>query len=172
MIMKCVQHSSSTRRKSHRLDAPYCRNPDWWKETEQKSEERRIGEYTINKSDYTIQPIKKSWSIILFDSDSQAFTRRRRKELEERFHNLVKQWKEETFFISSTSQLLNHPAYRKIISLGRMAAYLVLRELQNDTGRWFHALRYMTGEDVSEGMKDYESAKAAWLKWGRDNKLI
>jgi hypothetical protein len=93
-------------------------------------------------------------------------------ELETIFNGLVKKWLEETFLISSTSQLLDHPAYRKIISLGRPAAYLVLRELQNDSGRWFHALKYMTGEDASEGLTDYKPAKDAWLEWGRKNKLI
>lgn len=45
----------------------------------------------------------------------------------------------------------------------------VLKELQNNQGHWFYALRFMAGEsgkDVATGSNNFEEAKAAWLEWG------
>jgi len=91
------------------------------------------------------------------------------------FEALVRQWKDETFLISSSTKLFNHPAYIRIIAMGTAGLPLVLRELQKNTGRWFYALKYMAGEDgkgVGVGMKDYDDVREAWLKWGYENNYI
>lgn len=91
------------------------------------------------------------------------------------FPKLVKQWKEETFFISSSTKLFNHPAYVRIMAMGTAGIPLVLGELQKNSGRWFYALKFMAGEkgkDVAAGINNYEDAKAAWLEWGYKNNYI
>ncbi|MEH1806702.1 MAG: hypothetical protein V7L28_15390 [Nostoc sp.] len=40
-------------------------------------------------------------------------------EIEATFTALVKQWREETFGISSTNQMSMHPAYQQIIGMGK-----------------------------------------------------
>jgi hypothetical protein len=88
-------------------------------------------------------------------------------ELEKEFHKLVKQWKEETFALSSLTKMYEHPAYQRIIAMGTPAIPLVLIEMQKTQDSWFYALKVMAGEDVSAGIKNFEEAKAAWLEWGR-----
>lgn len=88
------------------------------------------------------------------------------------FPKLVKQWKDETFFVSSSTKLFNHPAYVRIMAMGTAGISLVLKELQKDSGRWFYALKFMAGKDVSAGIKDYDEAKSAWLEWGYKNNYI
>jgi hypothetical protein len=90
-------------------------------------------------------------------------------ELAREFRALVKQWKEETFFLSSLSKIFTHPAYQRIIAMGTNGLPLVLGELQNNQGNWFYALKYMAGKDVAEGIDNFEDARAAWLEWGHNN---
>lgn len=93
----------------------------------------------------------------------------------EEFRSLVKQWKEETFFISSSTKLFHHPAYVRIMAMGTAGIPLVLGELQKNSGRWFYALKFMAGEkgkDVAAGINNYEDARAAWLEWGYKNNYI
>ena len=62
---------------------------------------------------------------------------RQQTELATTFYQLVEQWKTETRGISSTEQLSLHPAYQQIIGMGPNVIPLLLRELENNSGRWF-----------------------------------
>lgn len=93
-------------------------------------------------------------------------------QLAREFKLRVAEWNESTKLISSTSRLFSNPAYQRIVGMGKPAIKYVLKELQNDSGRWFHALKYMAGMDAAEGCNNYKDAKEAWLKWGRDNNYI
>lgn len=88
------------------------------------------------------------------------------------FEKLVVQWKEDTFAVSSLTKKYNHPAYIRIMAMGKDGIRLVLQELQRSGGRWFYALKFMAGENVSEGMDNFEDAKAAWLEWGLKNHYL
>jgi len=88
------------------------------------------------------------------------------------FDSLVKQWKEETFPLSSLTKKYAHPAYQRIMAMGSSGIPLVLNELQKNNGRWFYALKFMAGKNVSEGIDNFEDAKAAWLEWGYKNNYI
>lgn len=92
--------------------------------------------------------------------------------LKAEFDLLVNKWKEETFFYSSLTKQFSHPAYTRIIAMGKPALPLVLKELQNSNDNWFYALKFMAGEDVSAGIKTYEEAKSAWLEWGYRHNYI
>jgi hypothetical protein len=95
--------------------------------------------------------------------------------LKKEFHSLVMQWKKETFAMSSLNKIYTHPAYQRIIGMGTAGLPFVLKELQNNQGRWFYALRFMAGEkgkEIPAGIKDFEEAKAAWLEWGYKNNYI
>lgn len=63
----------------------------------------------------------------------------------QRFAALAERWRTETAVLSSISQIAMHPAYQEIIGLGRVAAPLILREMQRQSGHWFWALRAITG---------------------------
>ena len=83
------------------------------------------------------------------------------------FRACVEKWRAETGHFSSIERKALHPAYQRIIAMGRPAIPLVLRELQEHGGHWFWALSFMEGESpVPEGAS-IQGAKDAWLSWGR-----
>ena len=90
------------------------------------------------------------------------------------FNSCVTQWKEETKFTSSLTEMFLHPAYQRIIGLGPDVVPFVLRELADNGGHWFWALGALTGESpVSlESQGRPKQMKDAWLAWGRANALI
>ncbi|MCU0540923.1 MAG: hypothetical protein MUE44_01885 [Oscillatoriaceae cyanobacterium Prado104] len=107
----------------------------------------------------------------LFLSEKSEFDRSRQQtELETTFYQLVDRWKTETRGISSTEQLSLHPTYQQIIGMGPDAIPLLLRELANNSGRWFWALKSITREDpvMPEQRGKTKEMIAAWLNWGRE----
>ncbi len=68
-------------------------------------------------------------------------------EVEQRFQELARQWKDETLVLSSITAMATHPAYQQIIGMGKDAVPLILAELKQQPAHWFWALRAITGED-------------------------
>jgi len=91
-----------------------------------------------------------------------------------KFNRLAEQWYLETFHSSGYLDKVLHPAYQRIIGLGKDVIPHILRELQDAPAEWFWALRALTGEDPTSaaqaGRKD-EMAKA-WIKWGKESGYI
>jgi hypothetical protein len=89
--------------------------------------------------------------------------------VEATFKALVNQWREETRGISSTDEMSMHPAYQSIIGMGEVVVPLLLRELENKTGRWFWALKSITREDPvpPEYKGKTQEMIRAWLEWGK-----
>jgi hypothetical protein len=90
--------------------------------------------------------------------------------VEEKFRRLACAWRVETAYISSSSELVAHPAFREIVGMGPPAIPLLLRELENRTGHWHRALRQITGADpvplADRG--NIDKAAEAWLRWGKE----
>jgi len=86
------------------------------------------------------------------------------------FTRLAEQWRRETRGVSSTDELIRHPAYQQIIGMGKAVIPLLLRELERNSGRWFWALNKITEEDpVSPEFRGRtQEMIKAWLKWGRE----
>jgi hypothetical protein len=92
-------------------------------------------------------------------------------EIEIIFRELVNQWQQETRGISSSTELILHPSYQQIIGMGRDVVPLLLRELEQKSGRWFWALQSITRQNpvpMELRGKTKEMIKI-WLEWGRDN---
>lgn len=87
--------------------------------------------------------------------------------LEVTFENLADQWEDETVFESVVTRKAMHPAYQRIIGMGRPAVPLILRRLRREPAQWFWALTAITGEDPARGEDTVEGAAAAWLNWSR-----
>jgi len=90
-------------------------------------------------------------------------------EIDRTFTNLVQQWRNETIGISSTTDLVMHPAYQQIMRMGSVVIPLLLREVERKSGRWFHALCEITGEDpvpLEKRGKTKEMTQL-WLDWGK-----
>lgn len=89
-------------------------------------------------------------------------------EIDRVFTNLVQQWRNETIGISSTTDLVMHPAYQQIIKMGPVVIPLLLREVARKSGRWFWALCEISGEDpvpLDKRGKTKEMTQI-WLEWG------
>ncbi len=101
-------------------------------------------------------------------------TAQEQKEMRSQFRRLAKQWRDETIFLSSLDDIVMHPAYQKIISMGASAVPLILKELQKQTNHWFWALREITGEDpVSpQDAGKIKKIAALWIGWGKQKGLI
>lgn len=94
-------------------------------------------------------------------------------ELKNIFNGLAKKWKEETRGYSLTSQKYSHPAYQSILVLGPEVIPFIIRDLQENGGRWFEALKALARrDDITKPSDTYEDAVKAWVKWGQDNKMI
>ena len=90
--------------------------------------------------------------------------------VQEKFRRLASIWLAETAYVSSSSDLVAHPAFQEIVGLGPTVIPLLLRELENRTGPWHRALRRITGVDPvpPADRGDLDKAAEAWLRWGRE----
>lgn len=88
--------------------------------------------------------------------------------LEATFRELARRWRDETQFLSSTTQMTAHPAYREIVDLGPGVVPLLLADLRREPDHWFAALRELTGENpVAPADRGNLGAMAdAWVRWG------
>lgn len=86
--------------------------------------------------------------------------------VKDKFLELAMIWNQETWHSSRTR--IEHPAYQKIISLGEPVIPFLLEGLEKGTGRWFHALSEITGEDpvMIEHRGWTVKMVQAWLEWG------
>ncbi len=100
--------------------------------------------------------------------------KRESSQIEGEFNILAEQWYRETLHSSGYVEVILHPAYQRIIGLGKDVVPFILRELQDEPLEWFWALRALTGEDPTTaemtGKRD-EMAKA-WLDWGKEQGFI
>lgn len=88
------------------------------------------------------------------------------------FRVLAEKWISETEHTSSIKKACMHPAYQRIIGMGRNAIPLLLRELQDNPDHWFWALHAITGEDPGQDEDTFDGAVRAWLRWGREKGFI
>ncbi len=90
--------------------------------------------------------------------------------LEERFQRLASTWIAETAVVSSSSDLVAHPAFQEIVGMGPAVIPLLLRELAKRSGHWHRALRRITGVDpvAPEDRGNIDKAAETWLRWGKE----
>ncbi len=91
-------------------------------------------------------------------------------DLAKRFAKLAATWKEETRFESRAGKMAEHPAYREIVAMGKMAVPLILADLEKEADHWFMALREITGASPvpKEDRGCMDKKAAAWIAWGRE----
>jgi hypothetical protein len=90
------------------------------------------------------------------------------------FGSLVEEWRDATRYLSSTRDIVAHPAYLRIIALGNRVTPLVLRELSRRSEHWFVALKALTGGDPvdPDDWGNIEAMRTAWIRWGRERGLV
>ena len=90
--------------------------------------------------------------------------------LEFRFLMLACLWKQDNLFESSPWRMAAHPAYQRIIGMGRPVVPIILQQLAREADFWFEALAAITDEQPvpPEHAGDIEAMRQDWLCWGRE----
>jgi hypothetical protein len=95
--------------------------------------------------------------------------------IEKKFQRLAAAWLTATAHVSSSSDLVAHPAFQEIVGMGAAAIPLLLRELEKRTGgHWHRALQRITGVDPVPPADRGNIGKAAkaWLRWGEGQSYV
>ena len=95
-------------------------------------------------------------------------------DLEQEFSRLAQQWRAETEFLSSLTEMAAHPAYQRIIGMGRLALPMIFRDLATEPDHWFWALKAITGSDPvpPSHRGNLEMMAADWLAWGKSRGYV
>ena len=167
--MPCSRYSSVKHRRSSLIDAPYCRQADWWKNPDQSDEDNASCYDSATKPSYQVAKRSKRWSVVFLSSGPRRST-----DAEEQFKHYALKWKAETGGDSSLTSITNNMSYLRVIGLGEKAIPLILQDLQKEPAPWFVALRAIS-EDDSVGRDspgDFHKMAAAWIRWGKDHGYI
>jgi hypothetical protein len=95
--------------------------------------------------------------------------------MHDHFKELAAKWKKERAHSSRVKDIIDHPAYREIILMGKPAITFILMDLEeNGPEHWFHALHTLSGEDVIPESERGVMSKMTerWLDWGREKGYI
>ena len=92
------------------------------------------------------------------------------RQAENRFNELAAKWKSETKYSSSMTDMILHPAYMRIIGMGKEALPLILRELRREPDYWFWALSAIADAEPvrPEDVGNLEKSTEAWLNWASE----
>ncbi len=85
---------------------------------------------------------------------------------------LLARWRDETAYVSSSSDLTGHPAYQDLIALGPPALPFLFRDLeQTRDGHLSRALAAITAARPvpAEDRGQVRKVADAWLRWAREN---
>jgi hypothetical protein len=91
-----------------------------------------------------------------------------RQDLNDRFAQFAKQWKNESRYMSNTAQMAMLRSYQNIIGMGEPAIPMILEELRREPDHWFWALEAISLENPvpQESMGKVEEMANAWIQWG------
>ncbi len=94
--------------------------------------------------------------------------------LDQEFLRLAQHWRAETDLLSSLTEMAAHPAYQRIIGMGRLALPMIFRELTAEPDHWFWALKAITGCDPvpPSHRGNLEMMAADWLAWGKSRGYV
>lgn len=85
------------------------------------------------------------------------------------FLSLRDNWKNQTAYLSSSTEIVNNPNYQQVIQLGEKVLPLIFEDLKKEPDHWFYALNAITGEDPVkfEDRGNLNKMTQSWLEWWR-----
>jgi hypothetical protein len=86
-------------------------------------------------------------------------------ELRKLFDGLAEEWKSDTWHISSVRRRISHPAYLKIIGMGKEALPFIFDDMRKEPSHWFWALEAITRENIVPDATSLREVHDAWLDW-------
>src|SRR5713101_7412726 len=92
--------------------------------------------------------------------------------VEQHVVRLLKRWRDETAYLSSSTKITGHPAYQELIGLGAAALPYLFRDLeQTGDGHLSKALAAITGAHPVPAEERGQVRKIAetWLHWARES---
>jgi hypothetical protein len=92
--------------------------------------------------------------------------------IEQRVVHLLRHWREETMYLSSSTRITSHPAYQQLIALGPAALPSLFSDLEHTgDGHLSKALATITGAQPVPADERGKMRKIAetWLRWAKDN---
>ena len=92
--------------------------------------------------------------------------------IEQRVVRLLAQWRRDTAYLSSSTQITGHAAYQELIALGPAALPFLFRDLEKTgDGHLWKALTAITGAHPVPAEERGQIRKIAdtWLRWAREN---
>lgn len=92
--------------------------------------------------------------------------------VEQQVIRLLARWREETEYLSSSTQITGHPAYQELIALGPAALPFLFRDLEKTRdGHLSKALAAISGARPIPAEERGQVGKIAdrWLRWAREN---
>ena len=140
----------------------------------EESKNKYLITVTPNKQEIKAPAYFKDNTKVLADIIRTSYTPKENIEsVKEKFERLANQWKEETNLSSSISEMAMHPAYQKIIGMGKVVIPLILNELSKKPDQWFWALSAITGEEPDLPYRSRVKDMAlAWLRWGKERGYV
>ena len=125
-----------------------------------------------NASAQALRQLERLSGIAVSDIERSAPPADRNLEMDAEFRRLVAQWLADTSTSSALDQRLLHPAYLRVIGLGRDVVPLVLAEVAAGNGLWMWALEALTGEDPTDADDSMVQARRKWVAWGTARGLL
>jgi len=106
--------------------------------------------------------------------DSKGICVSEPQDVADEFARLAGEWRMSRPLSSFVEDLVMHPAYQRIIGLGRSVVPHILQDLEQSPDHWFWALYCITGEDpVQESdAGNLRRMTDSWLQWGRAKGVI
>lgn len=85
----------------------------------------------------------------------------------DRFLRHLREWKEQSRYLSNTAQMAMLRPYQQIIGMGESAVPLILEELRREPDHWFWALESITEENPVPGddAGRVQAMADAWIRW-------
>ena len=90
---------------------------------------------------------------------------------QETFEQLADEWERDRPHGADVEQMTKHPAYQRIIAMGKPAVPWLLQQLAEKPDHWFVALNTITGARPvpPESRGHIKEMTQAWLDWGRQH---
>ena len=90
------------------------------------------------------------------------------------FHSIAMEWTNGIGSTSNPVEMIDHPAYRRMVRMGQSAVPFLLRELKGEPSLLFLALREITGENPvpSSARGRMSEIAKAWVAWGQRKALL
>ncbi|MBQ9884188.1 MAG: hypothetical protein IJM43_07030 [Bacteroidaceae bacterium] len=81
-----------------------------------------------------------------------------------RFRNLYNSWQKDTVFLSSVGDIIGHPAFKSIVSMGGTAVPFIVEEIKKRPSNLVWALNQIYNRKITNKDVTIEKACELWIK--------